>query len=147
MRTFQGELDKYLLSPSDAGNDAALRATFTTWRDNHATLEPILTASPLGQEARPLSRDLAALGTVGLEALDSIRGGRQASADWTTRARGVVEAAAPARAEVELFVVPGVAKLVLAASQLDQLKAMSPVEWNRKLDEQLKALTGTRSEH
>jgi hexosaminidase len=147
MRTFQSELDKYLLSPSDAGNDAALRATFTTWRDNHATLEPILTVSPLGQEARPLSRDLAALGTVGLEALDSIRSGRQASADWTTRARGVVEAAAPARAEVELFVVPGVAKLVLAASQLDQLKAMSPVDWNRKLDEQLKALTGPRSEH
>ena len=107
----------------------------------------ILTASPLGQEGRPLSRDLAALGTVGLEALESIRGGRQASAEWTARARGVVESAAPARAEVELFPVGGMAKLVLAASQLDQLKSMTPADWSRRLDEQLKASMGSRSEH
>jgi hexosaminidase len=138
MRTFQNELDLYLLSPADARSDAALRGIFTTWRDNHAVLEPILTASTLGQEARPLSRDLAALGAVGLEALDSIRGGRSASADWTARSRGIVEAAAPARAEVEFFVVPGLAKLVLAASELDQLRSMTPAEWNRKLDEQLR---------
>jgi hexosaminidase len=147
MRTFQGELGKYLLSPPDARNDAALRAIFTTWRDNHAVLEPILTASPLGQEARPLSRDLAALGAVGLEALDAIRSGRQAPADWTARARGVVVAAAPARAEVELFVVPGMAKLVLAASQLDQLRSMTPAEWSRKLDEQVRSMAGGREEH
>ena len=147
MRTFQNELDKYLLSPPDARNDAALRTIFTTWRDNHAVLEPVLTASTLGQEARPLSRDLAALGTVGLEALDAFRGGRQSPADWTARARGVVEAAAPARAEVELFPVRGMAKLVLAASQLDQLKSMTPADWSRRLDEQLKASMGSRSEH
>jgi hexosaminidase len=147
MRTFQGELERYLLSPPDARNDAALRAIFTTWRDNHAVLEPILTASALGQEARPLSRDLAALGTVGLEALEAIRGGRPAPADWTARARGVVDAAAPARAEVELYVVPGMAKLVLAASDLDQLKSMTPAEWSRKLDAQLKAMAGSPSEH
>jgi hypothetical protein len=147
MRTFQAELDKYLLSAAEVRNDAALRAIFTTWRDNHAVLEPILTASPLGQEARPLSRDLAALGTVGLEALEAIRGGRPAAAEWAARARGVVDAAAPARAEVELFAVPGMAKLVLAASSLDQLKSMTPAEWNRKLDEQLKAMAGSRPEH
>jgi len=148
LRTFQGELDRYLLSAPDARNDAALRAIFTTWRDNHAVLEPILTASPLGQEARPLSRDLAALGAVGLEALDSIRGGADAPAAWAKKAGGVVEAAAPARAEVELAVVPGMAKLVLAASQLGQLRSMTPAEWNRKLDEQLQAAArGRRGEH
>jgi hexosaminidase len=139
MRAFQTELDRYLLSPPESRSDAPLRAILTTWRDNHAVLEPILTSSALGQEARPLSRDLRAVGTVGLEAIDSIRGGTPAPADWATRARGIVEAAAPARAEVELAVVPGVAKLVLAASQLDQLKTMSPAEWSRKLDEQVRA--------
>jgi hexosaminidase len=147
MRTFQTELDKYLLSPADARSDAALRTIFTTWRDNHAVLEPILTASPLGQEARPLSRDLAALGAVGLEALDSVRTGRGAGAEWATRARGVVVASAPARAEVELFVVRGMAKLVLAASQLDQLQSMTPAEWSRKLDDQARSLAGGREEH
>jgi hexosaminidase len=146
IRTFQTALDRYLQSPPSARDDAALRAIFTAWRENHAVLEPILTASPLGQEARPLSRDLAALGRVGLEALDSIRGGSQASAEWIARARGVVDAAAPARAEVELAVVPGMAKLVLAASQLDQLRSMTPAEWNRKLDEQLRAAASGRGE-
>jgi hexosaminidase len=144
IRTFQTALDRYLQSPPATRDDSALRATFTAWRDNHAVLEPILTASPLGQEARPLSRDLAALGRVGLEALDSIRGGTQAPAAWTERARAVVEASAAARAEVELAVVPGMAKLVLAASQLDQLRSMTPAEWNRKLDEQLRAAAGGR---
>jgi hexosaminidase len=138
MRTFQAELDRYLLSPAGSRDDGALRSIFTTWRDNHAVLEPILTASTLGQEVRPLSRDLRALGAVGLEALDSIRGGTSASVDWATRSRGIVQSAAPARAEVELAVVSGMAKLVLAASQLDQLKTMSPEEWNRKLEEQLR---------
>ncbi len=144
IRTFQTALDRYLQSPPATRDDSALRAMFTSWRDNHAVLEPILTASPLGQEARPLSRDLTALGRVGLEALDSIRGGTQAPAAWTERARAVVEASSPARAEVELAVVPGLAKLVLAASQLDQLKSMTPAEWNRKLDEQLRAAAGGR---
>ena len=39
------------------------------------------------------------------------------------------------------------AKLVLAASELDQLKSMTSAEWNRKLDEQLKARAGSPSEH
>jgi hexosaminidase len=148
IRSFQTALDRYLQSPPAARDDSALRAMFTTWRDNHAVLEPILTASPLGQEARPLSRDLAALGRVGLEALDSIRGGTQAPAEWAARARGVVDAAAPARAEVELAVAPGMAKLVLAASQLDQLRSMTPAEWNQKLDEQLRAAArGRAGEH
>jgi hexosaminidase len=138
-RTFQTELDRYLLGAPASRDDGALRAIFTSWRDNHATLEPVLTASPLGQEARPLSRDLSALGVLGLEALDSIRGGHSAPADWASRARGTVEAAARPRAELELQVAPGVAKLALAAAQLDQLGTMTPAEWSRKLDEQLKA--------
>jgi hypothetical protein len=138
MRTFRSELDRYLLGAPGGRDDAALRAIFTSWRDNHAGLEPILTASELGQEARPLSRDLSTLGRIGLEALDSIRGGAPAPADWATRARETVMAAAPARAELEIAVVPGVAKLVLAAAQLDRLKTMTPAEWSKRLDEQLR---------
>jgi hypothetical protein len=51
----------------------------------------------------------------------------------------LVQAAARPRAEVEIAVLPSVAKLVLAASQLDQLHSMSPEEWSRKLDDQLRA--------
>ncbi len=147
IRTAQAEVDRYVTSAPGSRDDAALRRIFTTWRDNHAVLEPILTASELGQEARPLSRDLSALGRVGLEALDAIQGGTQAGAGWAEASRGVVEKAARPKAEVELAVAPVVAKLVLAASSLDQLKTITPAEWSRKLDEQLKAAARDRGEH
>jgi hexosaminidase len=138
IRTFKAEVDRYLGSDPARRDPAALRAILAVWRGNHATLEPILTASTLGQEARPLSRDLSALGRVGLEAIDAIQSGTQAPASWTDPARQLMEAAARPRAEVEIAVLPKVAKLVLAASQLDQLHAMSPEEWSRKLDDQLR---------
>jgi hexosaminidase len=147
VRTFRSEVDRYLLSPADPRNDASLRAILTAWRDNHAKLEPILTASELGAEARPLSRDLAALGTLGLEALDAIQRGAQAPASWADRARVVVQAASQPRAEVEIAVAPAVAKLTLAAFQLDLLKTMSPEEWNRKLEEQLRPPRPGGGEH
>jgi len=146
VRTFGTEVHRYLARPAAARDDAALRAILTTWRDNHRVLEPILTASPLGAEARPLSRDLAALGALGLEALDAIQAGRQAPASWADQARQTIEVARKPRAEVELAIVPGVAKLVLAAAQLDQLKSVPPDQWNRRLDEQLKPPARSRPE-
>jgi hexosaminidase len=146
IRAFRGEVDRYLARPAASRDDAALRATLTTWRDNHRVLEPILAASAPGAEARPLSRDLAALGTLGLEALDAIQAGRQAPASWAEHARETIDIARKPRAEVELAVVPAVAKLALAASQLDQLKSVPPEEWNRRLDEQLKPPPRNRPE-
>jgi hexosaminidase len=140
IRTFTSEVERYLASPASNRNDASLRAILTTWRDNHVTLEPILTASPLGQEVRPLSRELAGLGTLGLEALDAIQKGTQAPASWAAHAREEVQAAARPRAELEIAVLPAVAKLALAASELDQLRSTPPAEWNKKLDEQVQAM-------
>jgi hexosaminidase len=147
IRSAQAELDRYLTSAPASRDDAALRRILSTWRDNHSVLEPILTASALGQEVRPLSRNLAALGTVGLEALDAIKSGTQAPATWTSASRAVVERAGHPVAELDLAPVPMVGKLVLAASTLDQLKTLSPEEWNRKLDEQIRAASGERGEH
>jgi hexosaminidase len=144
---FRRDVDRYLLSPPGARDDASLRATLSTWRDNHAVLEPILAASELAAEARPLSRDLAALGTVGLEALDAIQRGAQAGASWADHARAVVQAAGQPRAEVEIAIAPAVAKLVLAASQLDLLRTMTPQDWNRKLEEQLRPDRREGGEH
>jgi len=145
-RTFRADVERYLHAAPGHRDDAALRATLTTWRDNHAALEPILTASALGQEARPLSRDLSALGRLGLEALEAIQSGTQAPAAWADQARKLITAAARPRAELEIAVLPAVAKLALAASQLDQLRTMTPEEWNKKLDEQLATPRGREEE-
>jgi hypothetical protein len=89
-------------------------------------------------EARPLSRDLAALGEVGEQALEAIRAGRQAPESWLAEAQRVADRSQKPRAEVELAVVPAVRKLAVAAGQLDELKTLSLEEWNQKLDARLK---------
>ena len=127
--------------------DSALRASLTTWAGNHAKLEPVLAASPKAREARGLSRDLSAAAAVGLEALDAVRAGRAPAAAWTESANQVLDRAAKPRIELELHVVPGLRKLVLAATRIEEAAAMPLEEWNRKLDEQLKPAARPADEH
>ena len=58
-----------------------------------------------------------------------------------------MDQAAKPRAELELPLVPAVRKLVLAAAQLDEARTMPLPEWNRKLDEQVKAAGQRQPEH
>lgn len=135
-RRLRKEVDVFLRTPPPARDDRPLRAAFSTWRNNHPILEPLLSAR--GLEARPLSRDLAALGEVGEQALEAIRAGRQAPDSWLAEAQRVADRSQKPRAEVELAVVPAVRKLAVAAGQLDELKTLSLEEWNQKLDARLK---------
>jgi hexosaminidase len=136
-RRFRKDVDRFLRTPPASRDDRPLREALSAWRANHPRLEPNLSGSPLGAEARPLSRDLAALGEVGVQALDTLAAGRQAPESWRAEAERLAERAHKPRAEVELAVVPAVRKLALAASQLDALKTVSLEEWNRILDAQV----------
>jgi hexosaminidase len=146
-RTFHREVERLLRAPAGSRDDAALRTILTSWRDNHKTLEPALAASALGAEARPLSRDLAGFGEAGLQALDALRSGRQAPEAWAGQAGHTLDRAQKPRAELELSVLSDVRKLVLAAAQLDALKTQSVEDWNRRLDEQVKAAAKGPAEH
>jgi hexosaminidase len=118
-----------------------------SWSANHARLEPVLAASPRAREARSLSRDLSALGALGLEALDAVRAGRARPPARREASMRLVDQAAKPRAEVEIAVVPALRKLVLAAAELDQARTMSLEEWNRRLDERLKPPGAAPSGH
>jgi hexosaminidase len=137
-RRFRGDVDAFLKSPVAARDDKALRAALVRWRDNHRVLEPILTASPLAAEARSLSKDLSALGALGLQALDAVAAGQAPPAPWQEQAQSALARARKARAEVELAVVPPVRKLTLAAQHIETLKALPPDQWNPWLDALLK---------
>jgi hypothetical protein len=106
-----------------------------------------LAASPKAREARALSRELSAVAAVGLEALDAVRAGRAPAASWIESAGHALDRAAKPRAELELQVVPGLRKLVLAAARVEEAGKMPLEEWNRKLDEQLKAAGKPADEH
>lgn len=146
-RNFRKGVDRLLLTPAASRDDAALRASLTTWAGNHARLEPTLAASPKAREARALSRDLSAAAALGLEALDAVRGGRAPAAAWVESANHLLDQAAKPRIELELHIVPGLRKLVLAAARIEDARTMPLEEWNRKLDEQLKAAATPPADH
>ena len=146
-RTFNRDVNLLLREPAPTGLDTAVRAMLTTWNGNHERLDPVLAASPRAREARSLSRDLSALAALGLEAHDAVRAKRPPSAEWYESATRLLDQAAKPRAEVALMIVPGLRKLALAAVRIEETRTLSLPEWNRKLDEQLKAAAHPPDEH
>ena len=136
-RLFRRDVDRFLLSAPGTRDDASLRARLVAWRDNHAALDPIAARSERLAEVRWLSKDLAAIAAVGLQALDAIAAGRQALPTWSAEAKEALDHAARPRGAVELRVLPGIRKLALAAGSLDTARDLSPEEWNRRLEEQM----------
>ena len=115
-REFRNLVDHALVSDADTAADRErIRHWLTQWRANDGAVEPILESSFLLQEAIPLTKDLAALSAAGLEALDSLSSAHKPDADWISRQYALLDNAKP-RAELLLMIVPGVRKLVAAAS-------------------------------
>jgi hexosaminidase len=104
-----GELvDKFLAaSCHDDAAAARLRSQFTLWRDNDAKLQPLVQRSFLVKEVAASSQDLAALGSIGLSALDLVARSAAATDDWKTQQGTVLQQAEKAKAQ--LLVVPATA--------------------------------------
>lgn len=116
-REFSIQVDRALAAGPDAqAAREQLRHWLTHWRANDAALEPTLADSFLLREVIPLSTDLAAVSTAGLEALDYLAGSNKPDAAWLSRQHALLESAAKHRAELLLMIVPAVGKLVDAAA-------------------------------
>ena len=97
-------------------NKSSLRGQLTGWRNNTTKVLPVLQSSALLQEAVPLSDEVAALSTAGLEALDYLDRRQPAPSDWITRQHTLMQEAAQPRAELLIAITPGVANLIDAAA-------------------------------
>jgi hexosaminidase len=62
----------------------ALRAVFEVWAANDVRFQALAEDNALLEEVRPLSKDLSALGVMGLQILDYLGSGKPAPADWLT---------------------------------------------------------------
>ena len=93
-----------------------VRRWLLRWQANDTALEPALADSFLLQEAKPLSRDLEAVASAGMEALDYLAGSRKPDRAWVAQKRALLERAAKPRAELLIMIVPAVQKLVDAAA-------------------------------
>jgi hexosaminidase len=96
---------------------ASLRAQLVTWRDNDPKLQPQVPGSFLMKELSPLSRDLAALSTIGLQALDYLEKGQAPPADWAGQQTLSITEAAKPKADLLLTIAPGVQALVDRAAK------------------------------
>ena len=68
--------------PAGATDLAALRAQFSVWAVNDVPFQALAEDNALLAEVKPLSKDLSALGAMGLQILDNLASGKRADADW-----------------------------------------------------------------
>ncbi len=87
------------------------------WRDNDAKLAPSLGDSELTAELIPLSRSLAQVAGIGLEALDDLKNHRTVSAEANEKNLEVLKAAGKPQAVLVDKVVPAVELLVKASGR------------------------------
>lgn len=141
-RGFRGDVDALLLSAPVFDAVEPLRAQALAWAGNHAALDAVLAQREALFELRPLSRNLSALGRLAAEALDRIRERGTPDAGWQAEAARVLDFARVPHAEVEIAVLRGVRKLVLAAERIDRLAALTPEQWNAELEAELENKPG-----
>lgn len=114
-RHFNRAVEQFLADASHRARRDEIRDWLGIWRDNHDRLEPIIQRAPDLREIELLSRLLADLGTIGLQALGEIEGTGGGKPTDSTREREILERASRPAAEVELMVASGVRKLAEAA--------------------------------
>jgi hexosaminidase len=90
----------------DLADTALLREQFTRWAANDARFQALAADNPMLTELKPLSKDLSALGVMGLRILDYLAGSTPAPAAWI----------AAQNAEITRIQRPN-AELVLAAAR------------------------------
>jgi len=110
-----------------------VRTTLTQWVNAAPELEVLIDGSPALHEARPLARDLAELGTMGLEALSYISRGVAPAAGWRDARLAALEQIAKPKAALEFPVIPSVRQLVVAASEMSRLKQLTPADWRAQV--------------
>src|SRR5258706_587474 len=133
-RHFAAHVDAFL---SDAPRFALYRSdlerTLVEWQTAGRALGPMVDRSPALQEARPLTNNLSAIATAGLEAISHLSAGDAVTAEWRDAQLAKLDEAGKPSAALEFVVITSVRKLVIAAAELPQLRATTPAEWNQRV--------------
>ncbi len=82
------------------------------WSTNHERLSPLIEASPILHEIRPMSENLSAIARLGLEAMKKIQADEKGDEAWLTQSKTLIEEASKPIAQTELMILPAVAALV-----------------------------------
>jgi hexosaminidase len=133
-RRFAGEVDALLSdAPRFEARSRDLAETLTRWRDAGSRLEVLMDGSPALSEAKPLAADLSRLGAAGLEALSYLTKGVAPPSEWRDARLAVLDEAAKPKAALEFPALPSLRELIVAASELPQLKSATPADWRKRV--------------
>ncbi len=112
-RHFRELVQAYIQSGyKDQTAEAQIRTALTAWRDNDARLHPLLGQSFLLSDLAPLSQDLSAIGTAGLQALDYLDRSQPFPEPWRTQQLGLIERAKTPKANLLLMIALPLQQLV-----------------------------------
>jgi hexosaminidase len=124
-REFAALVERTVSGSGTPQSRAQIRAFLTTWRDNHAHLQPLLSDSFLLKEVAPISEQLSALSAAGLQALELLEKNERPSDAWKVQSLTLTRDAAKPKAQLLLVVAPAVEKLIQASSR-DAMAGTSP---------------------
>ncbi len=110
-RLLEQTATRYLAS-KDAIDAAMLREQFSRWAANHAQFEPLIQNNSLLSELEPLSKDLSALGAIGLRILDYLNGNAAVPSGWVDSQKQELTRMARPQAELVLAAVKPVRVLL-----------------------------------
>jgi len=111
-RRFADLVDALIAGRANAASAQEMRGFLTRWRDNQTNLQPFEDGSFLLKEIIPLSQDLSAVATAGLQAMDYLGRGERAPDNWTTQQFALLQQAQKPKAQLLLMVAPSVQKLI-----------------------------------
>ncbi len=118
IRALERAVHRVVAAPEAASAEMAeLCVTLRAWAENDARLEPLAEGNGLLGELRPLSRRLAALGAMGLRAVEYLESGKAAPARWLEQQNQALAAMETPSAEVTLAAVRPVRLLLAALSR------------------------------
>jgi hexosaminidase len=98
----------------DPASRAEVRRRLLQWRENDAKLQPFLPDSVFLADLAPLSHDLSALASIGLEALDEIESGQPIAPEKRTQQLALVTQSATPHAQMLIAILPAIQHLVEA---------------------------------
>ncbi len=113
-RYFKKMVARYITSPMPE-DVQSIEKWLILWQGNHKNLAELFRSSPVLQEIKSLSSDLANCATIGLVAMELIKGNRVATESWVKSKLNELEKAKEPRGQVELMIIPALELLVRRA--------------------------------
>ena len=121
-RNFNNLVDSFLKTHSLL-TEMKIREQLTAWKENHEAFMQLLKKSPVLEEAKLLSENLAKIAAAGLEAIAFIHQRDVADNDWVQQKMSITEKAKEQSGRCDLQVIKPIQKLIRAAGGNEETRA------------------------